>query len=444
MNKVIQTYIGGDSAVKIAEGFERAIDQGMMAAGESLPTVRALADLLGVSPGTAAAAYRRLRERGLVVTEGRRGTRVAPAARGGWQALSGQPALPAGLRDLSNGNPDPELLPDMQPHLSDLRPQTRLYGGPVSLPSLVDWSRRTFASDAIAEGPICVVSGALAGIERVLRESLRPGDAVAVEDPGFSNVFDLVRGIGLQLLPVAVDPEGPRPEALEAAISKGAKAFIVTPRAQNPTGAALTAPRAAALRAVLAGAPELLTIEDDFAGMVCHQSPHWLHAAGRPWAVVRSFSKALSPDLRLAILSGDAQTMGRVAERIGVTERWVSFVLQELALAMLQSDAVLAQVEAARSRYRARRESLLAALEAEGIMATGASGLNVWIPVPEESRMLQALAQRGWAVAAGARFRLESPRAIRITVASLSAEEAPRLACDIAEVRRGGAGSLAV
>ena len=288
MNEIIQTYIHGRSSVKIADGFERAIDQAVLAPASPLPTVRALAEMLSVSPGTVSTAYRRLRNRGLIVTDGRRGTRVAPAARGGWQALRSQHAPAAGLRDLASGNPDPALLPDIAEYLSDLRPMPRLYGGPVSHPGLVDWTSRAFAVDGIVPGPICVVSGALAGIERVLREMLRPGDAVAVEDPGFSNIFDLVRGIGLQLIPVAVDEVGLLPEALEHALAQGAKALIVTPRAQNPTGAALTPARAAALRAVLAEAPEVLTIEDDFAGMVCHEPAQWLHAKGRRWAVVRS------------------------------------------------------------------------------------------------------------------------------------------------------------
>lgn len=444
MNALIQTkeYIQGRSAVKIAEGFERAIDRAALAPEAPLPTVRELAEALSVSPGTVSSAYRRLRERGLIVTDGRRGTKVAPAARGGWQSLRSQPAVPEGLRDLSSGNPDPALLPSMADFLPELRPLPRLYGGPVSHPGLVRWTEAAFAADGIAPGPVCVVSGALAGIERVLREMLRPGDAVAVEDPGFSNIFDLVRGIGLRLVPVEVDEEGLRPEALEQAIRQGAQALITTPRAQNPTGAALGAERARALRAVLAEAPDLLIIEDDFAGMVCHQPAEWLHAPGRRWALVRSLSKALGPDLRVALLSGDEQTMNRVAERIGVTERWVSFVLQELALRMLESPAVMRRVEEAKERYRRRREALLRALAERDVPATGRSGLNVWIPVLEESRMLQQLAAEGWAAAAGARFRLETGRAIRLTVAGLEEAEAEDLARDILHATRGKSGSL--
>lgn len=72
------------------------------------------------------------------------------------------------------------------------------------------------------------------------------------------------------------------------------------------------------------------------------------------------------------------------------------------------------------------------------------SGLNVWIAVPDETGAVAALLQRGWAVAPGARFRLASPPGIRITVATLGAEEVPRLAADLAEVlgATGGASRL--
>src|SRR6185437_84762 len=117
-------------------------------------------------------------------------------------------------------------------------------------------------------GSLCVVSGALDGIERVLDAHLRPGDRVAVENPGYAALFDLLRARGLALEPVAIDERGMRPDALSRALRRGACAAIVTPRGQNPTGATLDAPRAAELREVLASAPQTLVIEDDHLGSV--------------------------------------------------------------------------------------------------------------------------------------------------------------------------------
>jgi DNA-binding transcriptional MocR family regulator len=65
------------------------------------------------------------------------------------------------------------------------------------------------------------------------------------------------------------------------------------------------------------------------------------------------------------------------------------------------------------------------------------SGLNVWIPVAEESAAVQALVAKGWGVKAGERYRIESRPAIRVTIATLAKREAARFAADLAEILRG-------
>lgn len=439
MNHPIQKHITEATARQIVRAVEAALAEGALLPGDPLPTVRGLAGELGVSPGMVAAAYRGLRARGVISTEGRRGTRIAP--RPGPQPRV-DAARPAGLRDLSFGNPDRALLPDMRPALARVDGRPHLYGEAAHLPALVEQAARDFAAEGVAPGPISVVSGALAGIERALREHLRPGDRVAVEDPGFSNIFDLVVSLGLDRLPVEVDEAGMRPEALARALEQDARAVIATPRAQNPTGAAFSPERARALGALLAAAPDTLVIEDDHAGPVCDTPPCWLHGAGgrdpHPhWVLVRSFSKSLNPDLRLAVVTGDAETMSRLDARLAVSERWVSHVLQQITAALLADPEARSAVARAREAYARRRRALVDALAAEGIGAQGGSGFNVWVPVPEEGATVQGLMARGWWVAAGERFRLRSPRAIRITTADLRVAEAPRLAADLAQVLHG-------
>src|SRR5579859_3040124 len=79
-----------------------------------------------------------------------------------------------------------------------------------------------------------------------------------------------------------------------------------------------------------------------------------------------------------------------------------------------------------------RRNALLRALARHGIEAHGRSGLNVWIPVAEESGVVQALMRKRWAVNAGERYRLQSRPAIRVTISTLT--EARKFASDLAEV----------
>ncbi len=432
MSVAVQKYITGSSAREIAERIEAAIRDQQLAPEDPLPTVRGLARTLEISPATVAAAYRRLRERGLVVTRGRRGT-----------AVSGRPPLPARLpgelppdvRNLADGNPDPALLPDLAPVLATIDPTAHLYGEAVNDPVLLRTAARQFAVDGIPAAHLTVVSGALDGLERVLQIHLRRGDRVAVEDPGFTGVLDLLTALGLVAVPVAIDERGPLPDALAHVLRGGMSALIVTPRAQNPTGAALDPPRVRALRRVLRGYPELLLLEDDHAGPVAGAEAVTLCDARRErWAVVRSVAKSLGPDLRLALLTGDRSTVARVEGRTLLCIRWVSHILQRLVVAHWARPGTSRKLRAAERTYTERRAALVSALAERGIEARGRSGLNVWVPVPEEAPVVIRLRDAGWAVAGGERFRIASPPAIRVSIASLAPADARRLATDLAHV----------
>lgn len=432
MNVAEQYRIRGASASEIAASVERGVRDCALGPSDRLPTVRTLARELTVSPATVAAAYRLLRLRGLVTGDGRRGTRV-----------SGRPPLPtraqlpvpAGVRDLAQGNPDPRLLPALPP----VAPSRRLYGEPAKLPALAAAAASGFAADGIDAAALAIVGGALDGIERVLAAQLRPGDRVAVEDPCFTRVLDLLAALALVPVPVELDDAGPRPAALARALAAGVEAVIVTPRAQNPTGAALDAARARELAHVLAAAPELLVVEDDHAAAVAGAPARTLVAGRRRWAVVRSMSKALGPDLRVAFLAGDAETVARVEGRQLLGTGWVSHVLQELVVRLLADPAARRLLRRAETTYAARRSGLLRALAAHGLEGHGRSGMNVWIPVSEEEAAVAALLQAGYAVRAGEPFRLSSPPAVRVTVSELRGRDAERIAGALAAAFRPGA-----
>jgi DNA-binding transcriptional MocR family regulator len=149
------------------------------------------------------------------------------------------------------------------------------------------------------------------------------------------------------------------------------------------------------------------------------------------WAVVRSVSKSLGPDLRLAILSGDPATVARVEGHQLLGIRWVSHILQRVVVALWSERGMSARLRRAEHIYTKRRNVLLDALAKHGIAAHGRSGLNIWVPVPEEVKVVSALMDAGWAVAAGERYRIASAPAIRITISTLEPAEARRLAADL-------------
>ncbi|MFE4516316.1 aminotransferase class I/II-fold pyridoxal phosphate-dependent enzyme [Kitasatospora sp. NPDC056783] len=432
----------GRRASEIAAHIEQGVSSGKLAPGTALPPLRDLAVELGVNPNTVAAAYRLLRDRGVIETAGRKGSRVRPRP-----ALTPRDEIrvpvPPHARDLSTGNPDPTLLPDLAQALAAAAEAARtdpvLYGHAAVDPRLRSLARASFEADGLPGGPVVVASGSLDTIERILGARLRPGDTVAVEDPGWGSLFDLLPALGLKPVPVRLDDEGPLPASLDAALAEGVRAVVVTSRAQNPTGAALTASRAEALRAVLAGHPGVLLIEDDHGhGMVDQPYHPLVGASTRHWAVVRSAAKAYGPDLRISVAVGDEETIGRVAGRLRLGAGWVSHLLQRALAELWHADAAPADRVAA--VYRARRDALLGELAARGIGAHGESGLNVWVPVPDETSVLAALVQRGWVAAPGARYRIQSPPGVRFTTAGLEPSLARELAEDLAAVLGAGAG----
>lgn len=401
--------------------------------GQLLPPLRELAGELGVNPNTVAAAYRVLRERGVIETAGRRGSRVrsAPATTGRDHI---RVDVPEGVRDVSSGNPDPALLPPLAQAFaaaaaeSDRAPV--LYGDVAVEPELAGLARAALDADGVPDGPLAVVSGSLDAVERVLAAHLRPGDTVAVEDPGWGRTLDLVPALGLRTAPVPVDDEGPLPDGLREALAAGARALIVTDRAQNPTGAAISAARARALRSVLRDHPGTLLIEDDHGHGIVDVPLHPLAGVTRHWAFVRSAAKAYGPDLRLAVLTGDSVTVDRVRGRQRLGPGWVSRILQRALVRLWADGAVDARAVAA--AYGRRRDGLVDALAARGVAAHGVSGMNVWVPVPDETGAVARLLHAGWAVAPGARFRISAPPGIRISVSALAEDETGPLADAVA------------
>lgn len=432
----------GRTAHDLARSIEEAVHAGTLRPGEPLPTIRQLAASSRVSPVTVAAAYRRLHSRGIVVGQGRRGTRVRPNPASPVLPTDQRPA-PEGLMDLATGNPDPDLLPPLAPVLGRLSTAPRLYGQAPLQSQLMAFAAGEFAADGVDAACTTVVSGALDGIERLLREHLRRGDRIAVEDPSVPALLDLIGASGFIPVPIDLDGEGPRPEPLADALAKGVRSVVITPRAQNPTGVALSQARGAELMRLLKGRHDVLVIENDPAGPVAGVPYTSICGGLKRWAAVRSVSKFLGPDLRLAVVAGDELTIARVQGRQSLGVRWVSHLLQDLTLALWSDPSSGRRLAQAADAYAARRRAVVSALAREGIAVDSSSGFNVWIPVREETAAVQHLAACGWAVAAGERFRLRSAPAIRVTTSALPTDRAAQLATDVAVAVRLGAAASA-
>src|SRR5438132_5130286 len=176
-----QYTIEAASAEELVRSVEAGVASGALRPGQRLPSVRRLAAQVGLSPGTVAAAVAELRRRGVVLSEQRRATRITQAP-----PISSARAtipVPSGARDLSRGNPDPALLPDLRRAPARAGAPARLYGEPAALPELAALARRKLRADGIAADSLCILRGALDGTERDLEAHLRPGVLLAVAIP---------------------------------------------------------------------------------------------------------------------------------------------------------------------------------------------------------------------------------------------------------------------
>jgi DNA-binding transcriptional MocR family regulator len=425
----------GKTASEIFDNIRHLVQSGALQPGEVLPPVRELAGDLAVNRNTVAAAYKRLVTSGLAVSQGRNGTAI--------KALDTLNALEGGdpttsLMDISGGNPDPQRLPDIRRYLPQLALTPHLYGDAAVEPRLAGWANEWIGHDIDPPFDINLTSGAIDALERLLGALLLPGDGVVVEDPCFLSSINMLRYAGFQPRPVAVDDEGMNPEKLEAALRNGARAVILTPRAHNPTGCSLTPARAEALRAVLARYPQVLAIVDDhFAPL---SSVHWrnpLPAGIQRWALVRSMSKTLGPDLRLAIVASDPTTSAALRLRLNAGSQWVSHLLQELAFACLNDNAFASSLTASQRHYRQQNQRLAAALSRLGVGDySPGDGLNFWLPLSVPSQPLALrLARAGWLVREGEAFGVKAPaHGLRLSLGALTEAQIEKLAHDLSLV----------
>jgi DNA-binding transcriptional MocR family regulator len=388
----------------LANAVSQAMRDGVLPAGSKLPPIRMVATELGLSPTTVSAGWALLARSGTIHTDGRRGTTVADTNAGGSpryrRALEGRTNF---ALDLSTGVPDAQLLPDLTRALRTLTTAAApgSYLDEPVLPQLVDVLRQDWP---YAAEEFTIVDGAMDALDLAARLLVRFGDRVVVEHPAFPPLLDLLEAIGAQVVGVPVDDEGICVEPLAKALSSPVAAVFLQPRGQNPTGVSLTARRAGQAAKLLRESGAAL-IEDDSAGAVAATDSISL---GR-WIPdqtlhVRSFSKSHGPDLRLAAISGPSELIGEITGRRQLGQGWSSRLLQRILLSLLTDRHALAEIAHAREEYRRRRAAIVAALAVRGIEVGGNDGINIWIPVNDESAAIVRLASQGIGVTPGSPF----------------------------------------
>lgn len=430
----MKVKITGDSAQSIAESVRELTKQGVLNTGDSLPSVRQLAEDLGVNRNTVSAAYQRLAKAGIAITQGRLGTRICHDQKAGEQeGVNHGP-----LFDLADGSPRLTWLPDLNQVAQATTLNQYVYGEATILPSLHDYIQQWFRQDCDREFALTLCNGAIDSLERLMSAHLIPGDTVAVEDPCYISSANAIRLAGLQVMGIEIDEQGMRPDALADALANGAKAVLVTPRAHNPTGVCLSSERAKQLRDILSGYPNVLVMEDDHFSLIATRPYHSIIPDNcEHWALFRSVSKGFGPDLRMAFVAADHTTVNRINTRLAPGMSWVSRVLQSMVMTCLTTPEFQHQREAAIESCTHARNLLIAALNQYGFnLSDQIEGLNVWVPVKQDCQAAAyALSRKGWLVRPGQAFDIhQKSQAVRVSIQKINEEIAQRFAKDVSTI----------
>jgi GntR family transcriptional regulator/MocR family aminotransferase len=336
-------------------------------------------------------------------------------------------AHPSAL-DLTRGTPDPALIP-----LAVLQRAWEAVAAATTAaelqypthadtePALAEQLAPRLRADGIQAEARELISGSSAQqfltlAMRVARTTQRTGELlVAVEEPGYQTAMDTFERGGCRLVGVAVDAHGALPDSLDAALAAGAHMVVMTPRAHSPTGASWTPARRAQLADVLARHPQALVVEDDPLAEVASARPGSLLSDERVAErvlYIRSFSKSIAPDLRLAVATARDPLRSLVAEEKSFADGWTSRLTQRVLAHAFADPALDAALDAARTAYAERREAAARAIEEVlaplgGGASPGDDGLHVWVTLPpgcDSAGVLAEAAQRGYLAAPGEPF----------------------------------------
>ncbi|AYA15086.1 PLP-dependent aminotransferase family protein [Streptomyces alfalfae] len=423
----LQISIDRDSSRQLAgqirDSVKGAIERRRLAPGTRLPSTRQLAADLGVSRSVAVEAYEQLCAEGYLRARRGAGTVVADVDTGGGSPvtsplIAGADGRP-GLLDLRTGATDVSLFPRREwlAAVSDAIGNASLRDLGYAPPSGLPQTRQVLAGYlgrvcAVEAAPECVTltAGFAQGLSLLCQTLLRRGiRELAVEEPGHPGQRAFIASLGMTPVSAPVDEHGLRVDALART---GARAVLVTPACQFPTGARMSPERRQAL---VAWAREVdgLVIEDDFDGALAFgQRPPALQSLAPERVVYAgSASKTLAPGLRLGWLVVPSAVLPGV-EAVRATVDLGLSTIDQLALArFIENGQLDRHVRALRAHLRRRQEAFESALHDHlppARVANVAAGLQTYVRLPpglDEAQMVGAAFRRNVLVWGGAHYR---------------------------------------
>ena len=324
-----------------------------------------------------------------------------------------------GIVSLAGGLPAPESFPveamraACERVLRDSPREALQYAASEGYGPLRDWvagemRERGLTVDA---AQVLITTGSQQGLDLIGKVLIDAGSGVAVERPTYLGALQAFAPYEPEIVSIACDDDGPRPEALEAA--RGARFLYLLPNFQNPSGRCMSAARRTAL-ADGARALGLPIVEDNPYGDL------WFDAEPPPpvatlWpegsVYLGSFSKVLAPGLRLGYVIAPRELFPKLLQAKQAADLHTPGFNQRVVHEVIRNGFLREHVPTIRARYRAQRDAMQAALQQH--MPAGcrwnapSGGMFFWLELPEgvdATALLPKAVERGMAYVPGAAF----------------------------------------
>lgn len=265
---------------QIALEINRLIESGVLKEGTLLPGSRKIAMQVGVNRKTVMRALALLVEKGILEVEDRKGIVVACQQQKTEDETDIVLERTGGMKTVTpividGGTPDTELLPFLEfsrayRYFFNLSSRRQMLGyhepqGLMRFRELVSaMLNQARGMDASAER-VCITRGSQMALFLISHTMLKPGDAIAVESPGYLWAMKIFEQAGLRLVQIPVDADGMCVDCLQQAVKNdpAIRAVYVTPRYQYPTTVTMSAERRKKLVELVNHHP-ICVIEDDF------------------------------------------------------------------------------------------------------------------------------------------------------------------------------------
>ncbi|WP_053645327.1 MULTISPECIES: PLP-dependent aminotransferase family protein [unclassified Streptomyces] len=417
---------------RIADRVEAAVRDGRLRPGDRLPPQRVFARRHGIANSTAIRVYGELARRGLVVGEVGRGTFVRAAPPLPAPALV--EATGAAPVDLQLNYPVVDGQPELMARALTALARPGVLTGALARPAAADGTpeARDAAVSVLAgpgwapdPGSVLFAGSGRRAVAAALSALVPPGGRLGVEELTYPPLKAVAERLGIRLVPLALDAEGVRPEALAAAHRAAPLAAVyLQPTLHNPLAATAGEARRAALAELLRGL-DLTAVEDATWAFLDPGAPAPLAArAPERVVLVDSLSKRLAPGLTVGYLVVPGRLRAAVAEALR-SGAWTADGLALAAATRWAGDGTVAETAAAKRADAAARHALVLRRLAGQALRTSPHAYFCWweLPAPwrAETFAAAAAARAGVAVTPGSAFAVgpgTAPGAVRVGLAS--------------------------